>query len=87
MAGASLESQLVPVDDAATLVDMIEVKEQRIQSWSRLAGGLGDEDGALAAAVMAARTGLGPMQKIAGLPLEQQRRVLETLRGKGVHAR
>lgn len=74
---------MLPADVTGQLRETIEVKEQRIMSWARFAGGIGDEDRALANAVSAASAGLEPLKKIAAIPEVQQVQVLETLRKQG----
>ena len=69
---------------AAQIQEMIEVKQQRIASWARIAGTLGDEDRALETAIEMATAGLKPLQQIAALPEDTQAQTLENLRRRGL---
>lgn len=69
---------------AAQVREIIEAKQQRIESWARYAGGLGDEDRALQKALSAATAGLVPLQQIDALTETKQQQVLAMLRQQGL---
>ena len=70
---------------AAQLESLIAAKTEQIGHWESLLGdGAGDEDGELSRALESARSGLGPLIKIASLPEATQDSVVATLRAKGI---
>ena len=68
----------------ASIQQMLDAKVEQIDRWSRLAGGIGDEDGTMHRAIEAARAALQPMQRIASQDEAVQARILESLSSQGM---